>query len=85
MRTPPNLPVTYRLPKAGERDVYFNLPRATYYALEADGQLQLIRLRQKGRRRGTTLVSTADVLAIIEAAEKKNPAAIRRATKRAVA
>jgi hypothetical protein len=86
MTTPPNLPVTFRLPKSGDRDPYFNLPRATYYALEADGQLKLVRLRQKGRRRGTTLVATADVLAVLEAAEeKKSPATIRRATKRAVA
>ena len=65
-----NLPITFRLPKPGKRDVYFNLPRATYYALESDGQLRLIRLRQRGRVRGTTLVSTADVLAILDAAEK---------------
>ena len=70
MMIPENLPVTFRLPKPGERDAYFNLPRATYYALEADGQLKLVRLRQKGRRRGTTLVATADVLAVLEAAEK---------------
>jgi hypothetical protein len=71
MTTPPNFPITFRLPKPGERDAYFNLPRATYYALESDGQLKLIRLRQKGRKRGTTLVSTAEVLAVLEAAEKQ--------------
>ena len=86
MSTRPNLPITFRLPKPGERDAYFNLPRATYYALESDGQLELIRLRKRGRVRGTTLVSTADVLAIIDAAEeKKSPAAIRKTTKKAAA
>jgi hypothetical protein len=86
MTIPENLPVTFRLPRPGDRDAYFNLSRATYYALEADGQLKLLRLRQKGRRRGTTLVATADVLAVLEAAEeKKSPATIRRAPKKAVA
>jgi hypothetical protein len=73
----------------GERDAYFNLPRATYYALESDGQLELIRLRQRGRVRGTTLVSTADVLAILDTAEKgkdgtgkRSLAAIRRVAKK---
>ena len=70
MTTPPNFPITFRLPKPRERDALFNLSRATYYALESDGQLKLIRLRQKGRKRGTTLVSTAEVLAVLEAAEK---------------
>jgi hypothetical protein len=68
MMLPENLPVTFRLPKPGERDAFFGLSRATYYSLESDGQLRLLRLRQKGRVRGTTLVPTSDVLAILEAA-----------------
>jgi hypothetical protein len=60
------LPVTFRLPKAGQRDEHFQCSRAWYYSAEADGRLSLIRLREKGKSRGVTLVSTAQVLALLE-------------------
>lgn len=60
------LPVTFRLPKAGQRDENFGCSRAFYYAAEADGRLSLIRLREKGKTRGVTLVPTAQVLALLE-------------------
>lgn len=58
------LPITFRLPKVKQRDPHFGLSRAWYYAAEADGRLKLIRLREKGKSRGTTLVPSASVLAL---------------------
>ncbi len=60
------LPVTFRIPRVGQRDPHFGLSRAWYYAAEADGRINLIRLREKGKTRGTTLVPSAGVLALIE-------------------
>jgi len=62
------LPITFRLPKAGQRDAHFELSRSWYYAAEADGRLALIRLREKGKKRGTTLVPTEAVLAMLRGA-----------------
>jgi len=59
------LPITFRIPKGGQRDAHFGLSRSWYYAAEADGRLALIRLREKGKKRGTTLVPTAAVLAML--------------------
>ncbi|MFA7344917.1 MAG: hypothetical protein WC003_11485 [Terrimicrobiaceae bacterium] len=59
------LPITFRLPKSGQRDAHFGLSRSWYYAAEADGRLALIRLRDKGKKRGTTLVPTAAVLVML--------------------
>jgi hypothetical protein len=61
-------PITFRLPSLGGRDPYFNLPRSKYYELETQGALKLIRLRDKGKKRGTTLVPFADVMRVIEEA-----------------
>ena len=60
------LPITFRLPRVGQRDPWFHLSRAWYYAAESDGRLSLIRLREKGKRRGATLVPSAGVLALLE-------------------
>ena len=65
---PTNAPVTFRIPSLGKRDPYFGLPRSMYYKLEAEGGLKLIRLREKNKKRGTTLVPFADVLRVIEEA-----------------
>jgi hypothetical protein len=62
---PPIRPETFRLPKPGERDPYFGLPRTAYYELEQDGRLQLVRLRKRGHQRGITLIPFDDVLAVI--------------------
>lgn len=61
-------PITFRLPSLGGRDPYFNLPRSKYYELENQGALKLIRLRDKGKKRGTTLVPFAEVMRVIEEA-----------------
>jgi hypothetical protein len=63
------LPTTFRLPKVGQRDEHFGLSRSWFYAAELDGRLALIRLRERGKTRGTTLVSTAQVLALLEGAK----------------
>jgi hypothetical protein len=63
------LPTTFRLPKVGQRDEHFGLSRSWFYAAELDGRLALIRLRERGKKRGTTLVSTAQVLALLEGAK----------------
>ena len=60
-----DLPTTYRIPRVRERDPFFQLSRAWYYAAEAAGDLKLIRLRDKGKTRGTTLVRTQDILTLI--------------------
>lgn len=59
------LPITFRLPKVGGRDPYFGLSRAWYYGAESDGRLALIRLREKGKKRGTTLIPSSQVLALL--------------------
>jgi hypothetical protein len=64
----PATPIAFRIPSAGARDPYFSLPRSKYYELENQGALKLIRLREKNKKRGTTLVPFADVLRVIEEA-----------------
>ena len=59
------LPITFRLPRVGQRDPHFGLSRAWYYNAEADGRLALIRLREKGKKRGATLIPSAAVLALL--------------------
>jgi hypothetical protein len=49
-------PETFRLPKAAERDPFFGLSRAFYYQGEQNNWWRLIRLRQRGKQRGITLV-----------------------------
>ncbi len=61
------LPITFRIPRVGERDPHFGLSRAWYYAAEANGLISLIRLREKGKTRGTTLIPSAGVLAVLAA------------------
>jgi hypothetical protein len=72
-------PEFFRLPKSGTRDPYFGLPRTTYYELEKAGLIRLIRLRKRGRVRGTTLIPFDEVhthlrdLAVSQAHQKPNP------------
>ena len=60
-----DLPTTFRLPKVGWRDPYFGLSRAWYYKAELDGRIALIRLCEKGKKRGTTLIPSSQVLALL--------------------
>jgi hypothetical protein len=64
-------PETYRLPKGGQSDPYFGLRRSWYYSAEAHGILTLIRLRNRGKQRGVTLVGYDDVAAIIDQARRQ--------------
>ncbi|MEY2480644.1 MAG: hypothetical protein QOI04_1571 [Verrucomicrobiota bacterium] len=58
-------PETFRLPKAGQRDPYFGLPRTTYYELEKAGTITFLRLRKRGNMRGTTLIPFDQMLAYV--------------------
>ncbi len=48
-------PETYRLPKTGG-DPFFGFGRSYYYEGEKRGYWQLIRIRERGKLRGVTLV-----------------------------
>ena len=58
-------PETFRLPKPGQRDPYFNLSRSAYYELEAAGAIRFIRLRKRGNMRGITLIPFDQVLSYL--------------------
>jgi hypothetical protein len=58
-------PEFFRLPKSGERDPHFGLPRTTYYELEKAGTVRLVRLRKRGNIRGSTLIPFDQVLAYL--------------------
>jgi hypothetical protein len=57
-------PEFFRLPKAGG-DPYFGLGRSYYYEGEKQGYWRLVRIRQRGKLRGVTLVAYDDVAAFI--------------------
>jgi hypothetical protein len=46
----------FRLPKWGEKDPIFDLPKKTYMQLEKEGAIKLVRVRRPGRTRGSVLV-----------------------------
>jgi hypothetical protein len=58
------LPEFFRLPKSGG-DPHFGLGRSYYYEGEKHGYWRLIRIRQRGKLRGVTLVPYDDVAAFI--------------------
>ena len=58
-------PETFRLPRPGQRDPFFGLPRTTYYELENAGTIRLIRLRKRGNIRGITLIPFDQVRAYL--------------------
>lgn len=60
----PTEPVTFRLPACGG-DPYFGLTKSYYYGLEAKGLIELLRLRDKGKNRGVTLVPFHAVKALV--------------------
>jgi len=49
-------PEFYRLPKGGGGDPYFGFTRTFYYEGEARGYWKLVRIRERGKLRGITLV-----------------------------
>ena len=60
-------PEFFRLPHRGG-DPHFGLSRAWYYLAEKRGILKLIRLRDRGKLRGVTLVPYDAVRKLIEEA-----------------
>ena len=59
-----NRPEFFRLPKSGG-DPYFGLGRSYYYEGEKQGYWRLVRIRQRGKLRGVTLVPYDTVAAFI--------------------
>jgi hypothetical protein len=57
-------PEFFRLPKSGG-DPYFGLGRSYYYEGEKQGYWRLVRIRQRGKLRGVTLVPYDIVAAFI--------------------
>ena len=57
-------PEFFRLPKSGG-DPYFGLGRSYYYEGEKQGFWRLVRIRQRGKLRGVTLVPYDAVAAFI--------------------
>jgi len=57
-------PEFFRLPKSGG-DPYFNFTRSFYYAGEARGYWKLVRIRERGKLRGVTLVPYDAVSAFV--------------------
>ena len=61
-------PETFRLPVRG-CDPHFGCTRGFYYNLEKRGLIRLIRLRDRGKQRGITLVPYDDMKRLIEEAK----------------
>jgi hypothetical protein len=57
-------PEFFRLPKSGG-DPYFGLGRSYYYEGEKQGYWRLVRIRQRGKLRGVTLVPYDAIAAFI--------------------
>jgi hypothetical protein len=57
-------PETFRLPKSGG-DPFFGFSRSLYYEGEQRGYWRLIRIRDRGKQRGVTLVPYDQVLAFV--------------------
>jgi len=57
-------PEFFRLPKTGG-DPFFGFTRSYYYMGEQNNWWRLVRIRQKGKRRGVTLVPFDQVAAFV--------------------
>ena len=62
-------PECFRLPKSGP-DPYFGFTRSFYYEGENRGYWKLIRIRQRGKLRGVTLVPFDAVASFVRAESK---------------
>jgi hypothetical protein len=59
-------PETFRLPKPNSGgDPYFHFTRSFYYEGEQRGYWRLIRIRERGKQRGVTLVPYDQVAAFV--------------------
>jgi len=61
-------PETFRLPTIGV-DKHFGCTRSFYYNLEKRGLIRLIRIRDRGKLRGITLVPYDEMKKIVEEAK----------------
>jgi hypothetical protein len=60
-------PETFRLPKTNSGgDPYFHFTRSYYYEGEKNGWWKLVRLRQRGKERGITLVPFDEVARFVK-------------------
>ena len=57
-------PETFRLPRSGG-DPFFGFTRSFYYQGEANGWWRLVRIRQRGKQRGVTLVPFDQIAAFV--------------------
>lgn len=64
-------PEFFRLPKSGG-DPYFGLGRSYYYEGEKQGYWRLVRIRQRGKLRGVTLVPYDAIAAFIRKQSNNN-------------
>ena len=63
-------PETFRLPKRGG-DPFFGFGRSFYYEGEKRGYWRLIRIRERGKQRGVTLVPFDAVAAFVRSQMEK--------------
>jgi hypothetical protein len=63
-------PFSFRLPKDNGGDPYFGITRSMYYRGEVLGYWRLLRIRERGKRRGITLVPYDEVAAFIHTQNK---------------
>ena len=65
-------PETFRLPKTNSGgDPYFHFTRSFYYRGEELGYWRLIRIRERGKQRGVTLVPYDQVAAFVRKQHKE--------------
>jgi hypothetical protein len=64
--TTPAKPEFYRLPTRGG-DPFFGLTRSWYYQAEKRGDIKLVRIRERGKLRGVTLIEYDSTAAYIRA------------------
>jgi hypothetical protein len=59
-------PLTFRLPRPGEADPFYGFSRTFYYELEKRGEIRLIRIKDRGKKTGITLVPHQAVRDLLE-------------------
>ena len=57
-------PEFFRLPKSGA-DPYFGFTRSFYYEGETRGYWRLVRIRERGKQRGVTLIPFASIATFV--------------------
>jgi len=70
-KAPAFTPEFFRLPPVGARDPFFNYSRSQYYNMESEGLIKLVRVRPRGKARGTVFVPYEQVAARIRKAQNE--------------